>query len=291
MTPEHRSPRWRVTAAVLLPVLLACLGRETSAATGCAGHGRADCRAGLYDGQQDINEEPFGVLDSRKDTAGTQESGITGDPVNCRLLTPSDTSCATYIAQKAIPNLAFTNPSEWSAQGFRTYIIQDGKYMQYYERVVNFNVHYMCQSVLHPDVFSEVETKLSEFPFNLADYENRYGVVLSSEPDSTVLTDYMNHYKAQKTCTDLLSAMLPCLCIYPPIAKVLQYNVNSSKAHGKPVVDNTMVTTWLIDNASSGSTCSTLQMALASKSPTALRVASYQTSFEFELNFFNQSAI
>lgn len=232
-----------------------------------------------------------GVLDSRKDTAGIQESGITGDPSNCRLLAPSDTSCAAYIVQRSIPNLAFTNPSEWNKQGFTTYIIQDGKYMQYYEQVVIDPVLTMCKPVLQPDVYSKVETKLSEFPFNLTYYQNRYGVVLSSEPDSTVLTDYMNHYKAQKTCTDLLSAMLPCLCIYPPIAKVLQYNVDSSKAHGEPVVDNTMMTTWLIDNASSGSTCSTLQMALASVSSTALRVASYQGSFEFELNFFNQSAI
>mmetsp|Transcript_27565 Transcript_27565/g.72467 ORF Transcript_27565/g.72467 Transcript_27565/m.72467 type:complete len:250 (-) Transcript_27565:43-792(-) len=212
------------------------------------------------------------------------------DISTCQSLAQPDTSCATYITQKSIPNLAFTNPPGWNENGFTTYIIQDGKYMAYYTNVVSKPALALCEGVLSPDAYAAVQDKLN-FPFDQAWYENRYGVTLDSQPDSQILTEYMAHYKAQSNCASMLSAMLPCLCIYPPIAKVLQSNVDAAIKAGKPVVTDSKAVNWLIDNASSGSTCSTIQAALNTLGAGSVDAANYATSFRYELDFFNQSPI
>lgn len=192
----------------------------------------------------------------------------------CDKVSPIDTSCALHIAQTSITNLNFADP-KWNKDDWDAYIIQDGKYLLHYKEMVTDQIEKLCKDQEGSSQFKDIVAKLNQYPFNLDDYEKNYEVDVKGAKDTVLLQDYMKHYQAQTDCYDLLSASLPCLCIYPAVAKVVKFNNDGKGFPGSTAL-------WVKDNASSGATCGMVQEAVGNN----LKYSVYDQSMKFELEFF-----
>jgi thiaminase len=148
------------------------------------------------------------------------------------------------------PALQFASP-DWNEDDFHYYVLQDGLYLEYYPRVYNRLLAF-CPNQPYA---VKLVNKSREKTFTLPDYEVALGVNYTSAADhisSQVLKDYIAHYENQNTCQDLISAMLPCLCLYPPIVSTL------AKSHEEYKYAQ-LAKKWISYNTSKGTSCKLAQ--------------------------------
>ncbi|XP_047140403.1 uncharacterized protein LOC101235754 isoform X3 [Hydra vulgaris] len=141
------------------------------------------------------------------------------------------------------PGLQFLN-SNWNFNDFRYYVLQDGLYMKNYSHVYT-RIPTLCSGQPNTNAFYN---RLNKTLFNISEYENFFEIKYSSNDMifSDVLNKYFEHYAQQQTCKDLVSAMLPCLCLYPTIINALIPNMDQF---------DPLVKKWIEFNKSSGTTC------------------------------------
>eukprot|EP00008_Paramoeba_atlantica_P003188 CAMPEP_0201493162 /NCGR_PEP_ID=MMETSP0151_2-20130828/36244_1 /ASSEMBLY_ACC=CAM_ASM_000257 /TAXON_ID=200890 /ORGANISM="Paramoeba atlantica, Strain 621/1 / CCAP 1560/9" /LENGTH=201 /DNA_ID=CAMNT_0047880349 /DNA_START=213 /DNA_END=818 /DNA_ORIENTATION=- len=189
-----------------------------------------------------------------------------------------DTTCAIFKAENNITNLQFTNP-DWSQEDFETYLIQDGYYQLNYTLIVA-EMGRVCQDDLPPDVLNGLVTSLN-FNFSQDYYEERYQIDMESQHRSPVLFAYYSYYLSHTECRGILSSMLPCLCIYPAIAKALSFNFLGDTLPFQ-------AQNWLDDNLNTDHYCTIVQEAVGMVGGVQARAAN--GSMKLEIRFFNQEA-
>eukprot|EP00042_Codosiga_hollandica_P001136 m.925220 g.925220 ORF g.925220 m.925220 type:complete len:229 (-) comp128808_c0_seq1:88-774(-) len=202
--------------------------------------------------------------------------------VDCQAEDFLDTLAWADKAVGTIHTLQFADPN-WDRSAFIEYLIQDGFYLQNYSAVVS-HLHSVCGEQAKP-----LYDGLHEFAstFSLDDYAQSYGLNYTGQKPSNLLHEYFVHYEQQQTCADVISSMIPCLCVYPAIDKKISQNIG-------PQIDtiDPAARTWLIDNDSRHS-CELAQCVLTSLSPshTASEVneAVYEESMLFEMAVFSNS--
>ena len=153
------------------------------------------------------------------------------DPVNrCLTLPTVDTTCAVYLARYAIPSLNFASPAwQQSFPNWRRYLIQDGLYMIMYPSVVVERMMNMCSNdpTIDQSILQQLNNSLSP-PLDIDQYAKNYNIPgFENDPMSSELVEYRNLYMSTDNCYAHLSAMMPCLCIYPAIADALFVTVGS----------------------------------------------------------------
>jgi thiaminase len=143
------------------------------------------------------------------------------------------------------PALQFASP-DWNEDDFHYYVLQDGLYLEYYPKVYN-RLPELCPN--QPNA-TKLVNKLKSTQFTYASFESELGVKYTPDDytKSQVLKDYIAHYESQHTCKELISAMLPCLCLYPPIVSTL---ANSPEEY-KYVQ---LAKKWITFSKSSGTSC------------------------------------
>eukprot|EP01126_Amoeba_proteus_P048910 TRINITY_DN5679_c0_g2_i1.p1 TRINITY_DN5679_c0_g2~~TRINITY_DN5679_c0_g2_i1.p1 ORF type:complete len:182 (+),score=29.56 TRINITY_DN5679_c0_g2_i1:63-548(+) len=156
----------------------------------------------------------------------------------------------------------------------------------------------LCEGSLTPEYWPLVNTsKWIRSNFSPDGYRQRFDIPFpfSHYPDPSVLTAYLEHYQNQRTCKDMLSSMLPCLCIYPPIAaqlfSTLYFTHNPDGSLLKPKASDLPLTVyrWLSDNAlESGRACNLLQSALETAFG-GISPDPYNKSMFLELEFWSVS--
>ncbi|XP_047140402.1 uncharacterized protein LOC101235754 isoform X1 [Hydra vulgaris] len=173
------------------------------------------------------------------------------------------------------PGLQFLN-SNWNFNDFRYYVLQDGLYMKNYSHVYT-RIPTLCSGQPNTNAFYN---RLNKTLFNISEYENFFEIKYSSNDMifSDVLNKYFEHYAQQQTCKDLVSAMLPCLCLYPTIINALIPNMDQF---------DPLVKKWIEFNKSSGTTCKIGQNILVDYGiGDAPPLISFNKSVEFEYAVF-----
>ncbi|XP_065671454.1 uncharacterized protein LOC136089409 [Hydra vulgaris] len=173
------------------------------------------------------------------------------------------------------PGLQFLKP-DWNVNDFHYYVLQDGLYLQNYP-LVYARIPTLCSSQSKTNA---LYNQLSKTTFNLSDYEKHFEFKYSSNDMifSEVLNKYFEHYAKQHTCIELISAMVPCICLYPTIIATLYQNINQF---------HPLVRKWMQLNKSPGNACKIAQNVLIDYGiSNAPPLASFNKSIQFEYSLF-----
>ena len=169
---------------------------------------------------------------------------------DCNSLDFLQTTYWTNWAVANIANLQFTNP-DWSAANFHEYLVQDGFYMRDYPDVYN-RMHALC-GAQSDALFNRLNK-----PFSLDDYAAFFNIAdYTLHSPSDLLLSYLEHYASQTTCASMVSAMLPCLCIYPTIEAKIRTDIGDKINTIDPLAK-----AWMDYNKSSGTSCKLAQCML-----------------------------
>ena len=208
------------------------------------------------------------------DTSIDSNSQDNGVQSACFAWNSTDLSCAVFVARQ-IPVLKF-NSSVWNENDFYWYLAQDGLYMRDYGWMVTYKAQNLCAEV-STEAVKIIENNLN-FTLNMTEYEQRYQLSgLTAVLESPEFLEYKRHYESKTECFEMISAMLPCLCLYPALATEMQDEYDPAYLTERQL-------SWLEDNSSSGTTCRALTQVLGDK----LHHGSYLYSMALELKFFNQ---
>jgi hypothetical protein len=92
-------------------------------------------------------------------------------------------------------------------------------------------------------------------PFSLDDYAAFFNIAdYTLHSPSDLLLSYLEHYASQTTCASMVSAMLPCLCIYPTIEAKIRTDIGDTINTIDPLAK-----AWMDYNKSSGTSCKLAQ--------------------------------
>eukprot|EP00397_Hematodinium_sp_SG-2012_P015797 GEMP01016096.1.p1 GENE.GEMP01016096.1~~GEMP01016096.1.p1 ORF type:complete len:521 (+),score=110.04 GEMP01016096.1:25-1563(+) len=176
--------------------------------------------------------------------------------------------CAVAAAAE-IPALCFNN-HDWRQVDFEWYLIQDAKYWDAYSVMVVAKAEKLCGPF-------DISPRLRD-PFDVVRYEGRYELQgVGYIEDSSTFLQYKVHYESQKTCDSMLSAMLPRLCLYPPLAKKVQQDAVRNIVQQQH---------WMEDNImNTGRMCQSVQNLLADR----MDAVAFHASLVLELAFIDQT--
>ncbi len=197
---------------------------------------------------------------------------------NCSLLLGSDNTHIVGRVLDVVPKFNFSS-SSWTEEhlhDWNYFVMQDLFYLDQYDSLIE-HMSEVCRD-LPTQALQRLETSL-RFDFNLSEAASRYSVshLLKSRP-SRVLKEYLDHYFAQHQCLDLLSAMLPCLCLYPTLFSAIQHNTLQNQ-HTLPQGVRAMIN----DSASGGHLCAIVRSVLEDR----CMAAAFEASLHFEVSFTN----
>ncbi len=173
--------------------------------------------------------------------------GAEAAAVDCNSLDFMQNMHWTNWAVANIANLQFTNPN-WNSLNFHEYLVQDGFYMREYHTVYH-HMHKLCGK--RGDALFERLNKT----FSLDDYAAFFNITdYDTHAPSALLKNYLKHYAAQESCSGIVSAMLPCLCIYPTIEAKIRTDIGDKINTIDPLAK-----AWMDYNKSSGTSCKLAQ--------------------------------
>jgi thiaminase len=220
-------------------------------------------------------------------------------------------SCGVRVLlHPASPSVINIQSPAWSQPSFHEYLIQDGKYLVYYQNYAS-KIDELCNPAhdvppappsglpdddpasfrtlpsglphtrLTPERIAKINSLLL-FSFDEAAYRSAYQIPypLDTYPSSSLLTAYDAHYLSQTSCGDILAAAIPCLCLYPELGSNLEFLMPSPLP--SPLDPKHQ---WIEDNRDA-TACIVLNEALNSLDLSEFPVKPYRTSVQLELNFF-----
>ncbi len=159
-------------------------------------------------------------------------------PTTITLPECTDLACVLDHVLAHTPLFLFDHP-EWSINHWNYYVLQDVKYLLVYNDIVAHMAglctpddHHQQQQLVDAATLDALTAVLSLPPtFDAPSSEARYEIpAVADTPPSRELQDYLSHYFAQTSCEAMLSAMLPCLCVYPPLYTAVQQRAITSNA-------------------------------------------------------------
>lgn len=214
------------------------------------------------------------------------------------------TDCITRLVTKIESNsvINFDTP-QWSATRFRDYLIQDGKFLAGFNQQAN-HLEALCRmgaDATEPDSqrannknqrldddWSDALRNVLFFPFNETRYRTRYNISepLNSVPTGSIYLNYLAHVLSQRTCADVIAALIPCQCIYPPaVAQVYGRMQLGRSPVILPLPINQGRDTFINDNVQDFGSCHVLWGAL-NQLNVKFPISAYRGSLQWELNFW-----